>query len=59
VFSYSGQLIGTIEHDSNVYSHEWFQISRNNQRIAAGVYFYTVEDLTDGTLARGKFVIIH
>ncbi len=59
VFSYSGQLIGTVEHDSNVYSHEWFQISRNNQRIAAGVYFYTVEDLTDGTMVHGKFVIIH
>jgi hypothetical protein len=59
VFSYSGQLIGTVEHDSNVYSHEWFQISRNNQRIAAGVYFFTVEDLNDGTLAHGKFVIIH
>jgi len=34
VFSYSGQLIGTVEHNSNTYSHEWFQISRNSQRIA-------------------------
>jgi hypothetical protein len=59
VFSYSGQLIGTVEHRENVYSHEWFQISRNSQRIAAGVYFYTVEDLDDGKIARGKFVIIH
>jgi len=59
VFSYSGQLIGTVEHRDNVYSHEWFQISRNSQRIAAGVYFYTVEDLDEGTMVRGKFVIIH
>jgi hypothetical protein len=59
VFSYSGQLIGSVDHESNVYSHEWFQISRNNQRIAAGVYFYTVEDLSDGSMAHGKFVIIH
>jgi hypothetical protein len=59
VFSYSGQLIGTVEHRENVYSHEWFQISRNSQRIAAGVYFYTVEDLDEGTMSRGKFVIIH
>jgi hypothetical protein len=59
VFSYSGQLIGTVEHRENVYSHEWFQISRNSQRIAAGVYFYTVEDLDDGTMVHGKFVIIH
>ncbi|MGB2867400.1 MAG: T9SS C-terminal target domain-containing protein [Bacteroidota bacterium] len=59
VFSYSGQLIGTVEHSSDTYSHEWFQISRNSQRIAAGVYFYTVEDLEKGTMAKGKFVIIH
>ena len=59
IFSYSGQLVGTIEHKENVYSHEWFQISRNSQRIAAGVYFYIVEDLDEGTRATGKFVIIH
>jgi hypothetical protein len=59
VFSYSGQLIGTVEHNSNTYSHEWFQISRNSQRIASGVYFYIVEDLDEGTRATGKFVIIH
>jgi hypothetical protein len=59
VFSYSGQLIGTVEHNSNTYSHEWFQISRNSQRIASGVYFYIVEDLDTGARATGKFVIIH
>jgi hypothetical protein len=59
VFSYSGQLVGTIEHDSNTDTHDWFQISRNNQRIASGVYFYIVEDHGDGTRATGKFVVIH
>jgi hypothetical protein len=59
VFSYSGQLVGEINHDSDVFSHEWFQISRNSQRIAAGVYFYVVEDLEKGDTATGKFVIIH
>jgi hypothetical protein len=59
VFSYSGQLVGEISHDSDAYSHEWFQISRNSQRIAAGVYFYVVEDLDKGDTATGKFVIIH
>ena len=59
VFSYSGQLVSTIEHNSNTYSNEFFQISRNNQRIASGVYFYIVEDHDDGTRATGKFVIIH
>ncbi|MGA3246434.1 MAG: T9SS C-terminal target domain-containing protein, partial [Bacteroidota bacterium] len=59
VFSYSGQLVGTIDHNSNTYSNEWFQISRNSQRIASGVYFYIVEDLDTGVRATGKFVIIH
>ena len=59
VFSYSGQLIGTVEHNSNTYSHEWFQISRNSQRIASGVYFYIVEDNDTGVRATGKFVIVH
>jgi hypothetical protein len=59
IFSYSGQLVGEIDHNTNQYSHEWFQISRNSQRIAAGVYFYVVEDLDLGGTATGKFVIIH
>ncbi|MBI5474659.1 MAG: T9SS C-terminal target domain-containing protein [Ignavibacteriae bacterium] len=59
VFSYSGQLVGEVMHDADLYSHEWFQISRNSQRIAAGVYFYVVEDLNDGSIAKGKFVVIH
>ena len=59
IFSYSGQLVGEINHTENAYSHEWFQISRNSQRIAAGVYFYVVEDLDEGTTYKGKFVVIH
>jgi hypothetical protein len=59
IFSYSGQLVGEIDHNTNQYSHEWFQISRNSQRIAAGVYFYIVEDLDRGDHTTGKFVIIH
>jgi len=59
IFSYSGQLVSTIEHEKSVYSHEYFQISRNNQMLASGVYFYVVEDLDAGTRATGKFVIIH
>ena len=59
IFSYSGALIQTIEHNVNTYSVEWFQITRNNQRMASGVYFYTVDDNIEGKRARGKFVIIH
>lgn len=58
IFSYSGQLINTIEHDRDTYGHPWYQISRNNQILASGVYFFVVED-ESGTRSRGKFVIIH
>jgi len=58
VFSYSGQLVGTVEHDADEYSTEWFQISRNNQWIASGVYYFTVDD-NNGNRSWNKFVIIH
>lgn len=60
IFSFSGQLIQTINHESDGYSNvSWFQISRNHQMIASGVYFFTVEDAETGKRAKGKFVIIH
>jgi hypothetical protein len=60
IFSFSGQLIQTLEHDDNAYSEvSWFQISRNHQMVASGVYFFTVEDAATGKRAKGKFVIIH
>ncbi|MBI5475260.1 MAG: T9SS C-terminal target domain-containing protein [Ignavibacteriales bacterium] len=58
IFSYSGQLVETIEHNSNEYSSEWFQVSRNNQWIASGVYYFTVDD-DKGNRSWNKFVIIH
>jgi hypothetical protein len=58
VFSYSGQLVETIQHESELYSTEYFQVTRNNQMIASGVYFYVVET-PDGSRTHGKFVIIH
>jgi hypothetical protein len=59
IFSYSGQLINTISHDADTYGTTWYQISRNNQLLASGVYFFVVEDRDSGTQAHGKFVIIH
>lgn len=60
IFSFSGQLIQTINHEGDGYSDvSWFQISRNHQMIASGVYFFTVEDNESGKRAKGKFVIIH
>lgn len=57
IFSYSGQLVDTIEHDAEEYATAWFQVSRNEQEIASGVYFFVV-DTPDGQVYRGKFVII-
>jgi hypothetical protein len=58
VISYSGQLVETINHDSGLYSTEYMQVTRNNQLIASGVYFYVVET-PDGKRVHGKFVVIH
>ncbi len=58
IFSYSGQLIQTIVHDADSYGAPWYQITRNNQLLASGVYFFVVEDVS-GARAHGKFVIIH
>jgi hypothetical protein len=60
IFSFSGQLVQTLEHDGDAYSEvSWFQISRNHQMVASGVYFFVVQDAETGKLAKGKFVIIH
>jgi hypothetical protein len=58
IFSYSGQLIQTIHHHQDSYANPWYQISRNNQLLASGVYFFVVEDVR-GATTHGKFVIIH
>ncbi|MCX6138689.1 MAG: hypothetical protein NTV54_14485 [Ignavibacteriales bacterium] len=58
IYSYSGQLVQTIAHDEDKNNHPYFQITRNNQLIASGVYFYVV-DASDGSRCHGKFVIIN
>ena len=57
IYSYSGQLVETIEHDAAQYSTPWFQVTRNDQEIASGVYFFIVHS-ADGQMYRGKFVVI-
>jgi hypothetical protein len=59
IFSYTGQLIETIEHDRASFGNPWYQLSINNQLIASGVYFFVVEDHDTGARANGKFVVIH
>ncbi|MEX0737305.1 MAG: T9SS type A sorting domain-containing protein [Bacteroidota bacterium] len=57
IYSYSGQLVQTIEHDTEQYEVAWLQVTRNNQLIASGLYFFIVERL-DGVTTTGKFVVI-
>ncbi|MBN1349956.1 T9SS C-terminal target domain-containing protein [candidate division KSB1 bacterium] len=59
IFSYSGQLIMTREHDRATYGDPWYQLSVNNQIIASGVYYFVVEDKETGARANGKFIVIH
>jgi hypothetical protein len=59
IYSYTGQLINTIEHNRETYGNPWYQISTNNQIIASGVYYFVVQDQATGTTSNGKFVVIH
>lgn len=38
--------------------HSWDVLSENSLNIAGGLYLYTVKDLDNGDVQRGKFVII-
>jgi len=57
IFSYGGQLVDLIEHDTPLYSTEWFQMTKNGQEIASGIYFYVVTT-PNGEQSNGKFVVI-
>lgn len=57
IYSYAGQLVEKIEHDDPVYSTAWFQVTRNGQDIASGVYFYVVTT-PEGKQSSGKFIVI-
>ena len=57
IFTYSGQLVETIEHNDPVYSTEWFQVTRNDQEIASGLYLYVVTT-PEGEQTSGKFIVI-
>lgn len=57
IYSYAGQLIQTIEHDEPVYTTAWFQVTRNEQEIASGIYIYVITT-PDGDKKSGKFIIV-
>lgn len=58
IFSYSGQLVSTFEHTNGKDMEPWYQVTRNEQFIASGVYYFLVTT-PDGQETNGKFVIIH
>lgn len=61
IFSYTGQLIQTIEHEEHPFGfgNPWYQLSINNQIIASGIYYFVVEDRETGATSSGKFAVIH
>ena len=58
IYSFAGQLIETIEHRDDVISVAWFQVTRNNQDLASGVYLYVVDDHVNGERFTGKFIVV-
>ena len=57
IYSYAGQLVEEIEHNADKFSTAWFQVSRNRQDIASGVYIYVVET-PEGENTTGKMIVI-
>ncbi len=57
IYSYAGQLVETINHNADKFSTAWFQITRNRQDIASGIYIYVVET-PEGERTTGKLIII-
>ncbi len=57
IYSYAGQLVETINHDADKFSTAWFQVTRNRQDIASGVYVYVVET-PEGEKTTGKMIVI-
>jgi hypothetical protein len=58
IYSYSGQLVSTFEHTNGKDMEPWYQVTRNEQFIASGIYYFIVTT-PDGRKTNGKFVIIH
>ncbi|MDD5582501.1 MAG: hypothetical protein PHS99_04750 [Candidatus Marinimicrobia bacterium] len=57
IYSYAGQLIDKIEHNTPTYSEEKIQVTRNGQDMASGIYFFIVTT-PEGQERHGKFVIL-
>ncbi len=61
IFTVTGELVKTMRHNGNGQGTKFWNLrNENNQEIAAGLYLYTLEDLTSNNNEPfiGKFVVI-
>lgn len=65
IYTVSGKYVTSFDHSVKVKEGEpergvqdWNLTAFNGQAIASGIYLFTVEDLDNGKVQRGKFVII-
>lgn len=59
IYTLAGDLVSTLNHDNPVQGYEdWNLTSHVGQAIASGIYLFSVEDLSNGKVQVGKFIII-
>lgn len=59
VYTLAGDLVATLSHNDAARGYEdWNLTSSIGQAIASGIYLFSVEDLNNGNVQVGKFVII-
>ena len=59
IFTLAGDLVNTLRHDDpNRGFEDWNLTSSVGQAISSGIYLFAVEDLNNGQVQVGKFVVI-
>ncbi len=59
IYTLAGDLVNTLRHtDRNRGFEDWNLTSSVGQAIASGIYLYSVEDLRNGEVQVGKFVVL-
>ena len=59
IFTLAGDLVNTLKHKILREGYEdWNLTSSMGQAISSGIYLFTVEDMNNGNVQVGKFVII-
>lgn len=59
IYTLAGDPVQTLHHESETQGYEdWNLTSSVGQAIASGIYLFTVEDLNNGEVQTGTFVVI-